>query len=85
MRTIKYNLEIGYCGCNDEGTTTVPDSMSNSDIDQMVYEMAMEHAQGWEGDERLAWDSDMTEEEYDQATEWFYENVCGSWEFVEED
>lgn len=82
MRTIAFNLEIGFCGCNDEGTMTVPDDMTDTEIDEMVHEMAMEHAQSWEGDERLGFgDEDQDEEEF---TEQFYEGVSGSWHFVEE-
>jgi hypothetical protein len=82
MRYIKYNLEIGYAGCDDEGIISVPNDYDNNDIDNMVHDMAMEHASSWEGDERLCWDSDMSEDEYNEATEHFYDGVCGSWEWV---
>ncbi len=82
MPKIKYNLEIGYAGCGDEGETEVDDNMTNDEISVMVNDMAHEWASGWEGDYRLCWDEDMTEEENDQATEHFYEGVDGSWEFI---
>jgi hypothetical protein len=82
MRKIRYKLDIGYAGCGDEGTETVPDDMTDADIDAMVQDMAQEHAASWEGDNRLCWDEDMSEEDYQDATEHFYEGVCGSWSFV---
>lgn len=82
MRKIRYQLEIGYCGCSEEDVTEVPDSLTNREIDDMVHDMAMEHASSWEGDERLGWSSDMTDQEYQEETERFYQNVCGSWEFI---
>ena len=87
MRYIKYNLEIGYYGCNDEGVTTVDDGMTDADIDEMVNDMAQEHAASWEGDERLGFDNfdDVGEDEYQQQVDSFYENVCGSWEFITEE
>lgn len=79
MREIFYRLEIGYAGCQDEGATVVPDDMTNDQIDNMVHEMALEHAQSWEGDERLIedWNAD--------ETDYFYQNVEGTWEFIEND
>jgi hypothetical protein len=81
MRTIKFELDIGFCGCGDEGTMTVSDDMTNAEIDEMVHDMAMDHAQSWEGDERLGWGNE--DEDQDEVTEQFYENVGGSWQFVE--
>jgi hypothetical protein len=47
-------------------------------IDTMVYEMAIEHATNWEGDDRL-----MSAEDWDDGgADYFYENADGSWEFV---
>jgi hypothetical protein len=89
MRYIKYNLEIGYCGCNDEGVLPVPDGMPNNAIDDMVNSMAQEHASSWEGDERLGFtspdDEDYTDELAEQEVEDFYANVDGDWEFITED
>ena len=85
MRKIKYVLEIGYAGCGDEGVMEVDDNMTDGEIDDMVNDMAMEHASSWEGDERLGWDEDMSEDENEQQTESFYEGVCGSWEFTDEE
>ena len=82
MRHIVYTIDVGYCGCGDDGIATVTDDMSNADIDNMVNDMAHEHANQWEGDYRLAWDEDMSEEEYEEATDMFYENVCGSWSWA---
>lgn len=44
--------------------------------------MAIEHANSWEGDERLGWDPEWTEEEEQDYSAQFYENVEGSWEFI---
>lgn len=82
MRHIKYHLEIGYCGCDEEGVMPVEDSLTDDNIDEIVDSMAHEHAQAWEGDERLCWDSDMSDEEYIEATEHFYDNVSGSWHWA---
>lgn len=81
MRTIEFQLDIGFCGCGDEGTMIVSDDMTNDDIDQMVHDMAMEWAQSWEGDERLGWGNE--DEDQEEVTDMFYQNVCGSWKFVE--
>lgn len=85
MRTIYYRLEVGYVGCHDEGELEVSDDMTDADIDAMVHEMALEWATTWEGDTRLAWDEDMTEEEHEEATESYYEGVEGSWVWTTED
>ncbi len=85
MRKIRYDLDIGYPGCNDEGVMEVEDNMTDAEIDDMVNDMAAEHGNSWEGDERLGWWSDMTEEEREEENEYFRENVCGSWQFTTED
>ncbi len=85
MRRIYYDLYYGYVGVGESGEQEVDDDMTDSQIDTMVHEMALEGAQSWEGDERLGWHSDMTDEEYEQETEYFYENVGGSWRWAEED
>ena len=82
MRKIYYKLDIGYTGCGYEGVSTVADDMPDSEIDEMVNDMALQWAESWEGDSRLGWDDDMTDEEQEQQTEDFYQNVCGSWRFV---
>lgn len=82
MRKISYKLEIGYPSCSDEGEAEVDDNMNNDEIDTMVHDMAQEYGASWEGDERLAWDEEMSEDEYEDATESFYENVEGSWKFI---
>lgn len=85
MRWIRYSLEVGFAGCHYQGSMEIDDDMTNEQIDAMVHEMALDNAQSWEGDERLGWDPDQTEEEREQETEFFYENVYGTWEFEEED
>ncbi len=85
MRKIRYDLDIGYPGCNDEGVMEVPDGMCPAEIDEMVNDMAAEYGNSWEGDERLGWSSDMTEEEHEQENESFREGVCGSWQWARED
>ncbi len=82
MRRISYKLDIGYSGCQDEGETLVNDDMTNAEISEMVNDMAIEWANSWEGDSRLGWEEEMTEEENEEQTDSFYENVEGSWEFV---
>ena len=82
-RKISYELDIGYAGCTEEGEIEVGDDLTDAQIDTMVDDMAREWATSWEGDERLCWDSEMSPEEYEEATEQFYENVSGSWSFVE--
>ena len=78
MRKIKVTCSIGFAGCNDEEIVEVDDSMTVKDIDEMVHEMAMEHANSWEGDERLGeWD--------EEFTEMFFENAHSWWEDAEED
>lgn len=76
MAKIKYVIDLGFAGCGDEGEEEIDDGMSKEQIDAYVDDMAQEWAQSWEGDERLY--SEWGEEE----TESFYENVCGSWEYV---
>lgn len=84
MRYIHYTLEIGYCGCDDEGVIAVDDDMEHDAIDMMVNDMAQDHASGWEGDSRLGWDDewDVDSEEYEEYTSLFYENVSGSWHWA---
>lgn len=82
MRKIYYEIDVGYCGCGHEDTTTVDDDMSDGEIDQMVNDLAMDWAQQWEGDERLCWDSEMSSEEYDAATDEFYSGVSGWWRWA---
>lgn len=72
MRKIKYKLEVGFCGCDDEDVMEIEGS--DAEIDSIVYEMAQEWATNWEGDQRLYDDWD------EETVESFYENVCGSWE-----
>ena len=76
---IYYKLEVGFCGCEDEGVIEVEDGTSDRDLDELVHEMAMEWATNWEGDERLydEWDED--------TVETFYENVYGNWRPATED
>ena len=80
MRKIAYCLSIGFAGCEEEGTIEVADDATDAEIDLMVDEMANEHASSWEGDERLGWHSDMTDEERDEETTSFYEGVDGTWQ-----
>lgn len=82
MARIKYKLEIGYAGCDEEDEIEVDDDMTDEEIQSMIDEMAQEWASSWEGDTRLGWNDEMTEEEYEQECEFFYENVCGYWEYV---
>lgn len=81
MRTIIYELDIGFCGCGEEGTMEVSDTMTDKEIDEMVHEMAIQHAQSWEGDERLGFGNE--DEDQEEVTDEFYQNVCGSWRFLE--
>jgi len=85
LKYIRYILDISYCGCGDEDVMSVNDNMTDAAIDDMVHDMAMEHATSWEGNERLCWDREMSEEEYEQATEHFYEGVSGSWDYITEE
>ena len=84
MRTIYYNLEIGFACCNDEGTMDVPDDMTDAQIDIMIHEEALEWAQSWEGDERLGFDPYQSEEDMEQEIQSFYENVDSSWRWAKE-
>lgn len=81
MTKIRYTISIGYAGCDEEDVIDIADDMTHDQIDAMVDEMAQEYAQSWEGDQRLCWDDDMTEEEYGDATHAFYENIAWSWEY----
>ncbi len=85
MRKIRYNFEIGYAGCDEEGVTVVPDEMTNAEIDEMVYDMAQEYAASWEGDSRLGFEDEMTQEEADEYRDAFYEGVSGSWQWASPD
>ena len=80
MRQIAYDLDIGYCGCNEEGVMEIEDTMTDKEIDDMVHDMALDHAASWEGDERLGWGSE--DEDQDEITQQFYEGVSGSWRWV---
>jgi hypothetical protein len=82
MRTIEYELDIGFCGCGDEGTIQVPDDMTNSEIDEMISNMAHEWADSWEGDSRLGFTEDANEATMEEESDSFRENVCGSWKFI---
>ena len=82
MRYIKYGIDIGYCGCGDEGVISVPDNYDDNNIDMMVNDMAHEYADSWEGDQRLGFDDDVSEEEYEQQVEDFRANVSGWWEWA---
>lgn len=84
MKKIAYKIDIGYHGCGDSGTIEVPDDTTDDEINRIVEEMTMEHAASWEGDERLGWGSEMSEEEFEQETEFFYENVSSDWHWVED-
>jgi hypothetical protein len=79
MRKIDYTLDIGFPGCQEEGTMDVPNNMSTAEIDEMVAEMANEYSQSWVGDTRLGFDPDATDEEQEDEEAHFMENVCGSW------
>ena len=77
MTKIKVTCSIGFPSCDYEEIVDVTD-MNEAEIQQMVHEMAMEHASSWEGDERLGeWDED--------SIEHFSENAYGTWEYTEED
>lgn len=86
MRRIKYYLDVGYCGCGDEGVIVVPDNYDRGDIDMMVNDMAQEHAALWEGDTSLGFteygDDDWTEELAEEERDNFYANVSGHWEWA---
>lgn len=88
MRHIKYYINIGYCGCDEEGVTTVPDNYDDGDIDRMVSDMAYDYAESWEGDTRLGFtdynDDDWTEELAKEERDNFYANVGGHWEWATE-
>lgn len=85
MRKIYYTLDIGYAGCGDEGITTVDDDMTDSEIDEMVDNMAHDWAASWEGDQRLGFDEDDEDIPYDQQVEDFYQGVSGSWRWATEE
>ena len=74
MAKIYYELDVGYCGCGDEGVIDVGD-MPEKSYDDLVNEMALEWANQWVGDERL-----MSEEEWKEDEESFWGNVGGTWE-----
>ena len=69
MRKIAYTIDIGYAGCGHEGVIEVDDDMTDEQIDTMVDDMAHDWASSWEGDERLCWDSEMSDEEYENSTD----------------
>lgn len=82
MRTIAYTLEIGYPGCEEQGEMNIPDDFTDADIDNLIDSMAIEHANEWEGDSRLGWDCEMSQEKEEEYTEQFYEGVYGHWKEI---
>ena len=75
---IKYHLEVGYCGCDDEGVINIPSDREH-EIDNIVNDLAMNWAEQWVGDTRL-----MDEEEWEENEENFWGDVGGSWEIYDE-
>ena len=84
-RKIYYDLDIGYAGCGDEGIATVDDDMTDSEIDEMVDNMAHDWATSWEGDQRLGFGDPDEDEDYDQQVDDFYASVSGSWRWATEE
>jgi hypothetical protein len=85
MRKIKYTLDIGYCGCQEEDTMVIPDDMTDNEIDTMLDEMVHQYADSWEGDSRLGFDPDASEEEQEDHAHSFREGLSGYWEEVADD
>lgn len=81
MRKIKYKLEIGFCGCDDEGVMEVTEAEFQR-MDQIIEDMSLEWSSSWEGDTRLY------EEEWDSMSdgyEEYYANCSGSWEEISDE
>jgi len=85
MRKIYYNLEIGYSGCGDEGILEIGDNETDEEIQEIVNDMASQWASQWDGDTRLGWYEDMTEEEEEEENETFWQSVSGSWRWATPD
>lgn len=81
MKKIMYEINLGWAGVGEEDEMEVDDNATDSDIDAMVHEMALECASSWEGDQRL-----MSEEEWEDEdnVQHFYDNASGSWRWVDE-
>lgn len=83
MRYIKYYLDIGYAGCDDEGIIIDAHDMNDAEIDEMVNDMAHDWADSWEGDERLCFGNE--DEDQEEVTADFRAGVSGWWEEATQD
>ena len=78
MAKIYYEIDVGYCGCGNEGVIEVGEA-TDEERNAIVQELANSWAEQWIGDERL-----MSAEEWEESEEYFWEGVGGFWEPFDE-
>lgn len=71
---ITFFADIGFAGCGNEYTIDVPDDYTPFDLDDLAWDMAVEWAQSWIGDERL-----FSEEQWEEIGDSFEEEYVSSW------
>lgn len=79
MRYVRYSLEVGFCGCNEEGVMAFDDK-DFVHVQETLDAMAQDHATSWEGDTRL-----YDEEEWAEMADDFYSNVYATWDEISEE
>ncbi len=83
MRYIKYILDVGYAGCNEEDVMALPDDISDVAIEANLYEALQDYAQSMEHvAEGYDWEEGWENEE---DKEYYYENCNYSWEEITEE
>jgi len=75
MRKLIAHLYTGYCGSDGHAAFSVEDDASEDEIDQIVYEMALEHACSFG---YYPYPDD--DEDFDEENDGYSYSIEGAWE-----
>lgn len=81
MRYIKFTAETNYPGATVIEYIAFPDNTTDIFLTEYANDLAQENGESYE---YLAIDWDMEEEERDEALDYYWQNVNGFWEEVDE-
>lgn len=85
MRYIKFTADTPYCGTENEEYVAFPDDTSDTELNDIAEEVAMNHASSYEY-LLTGWDyenlEDLTQEEQQELIDNYYADCYCGWEEV---
>lgn len=78
MRKLIASLYTGYCGSDRHAAFTVDDDTTDEEINNIAYDMALEHADGY-GYYPYP-DNDDNDDDYDEYNDGYTYGIEGAWE-----